>query len=64
MNKSPIKRVIVISDNPDLHPVILEGLSPQLLLPVAIHTTLERKNDNDLLNDSLIVTSLYHFLSV
>lgn len=64
INRGPIKKIVVISDNPDFHPVILAELIPHFDIPVFAYTVTELETNNGILKDSLIITSLYHFLSV
>lgn len=60
----PIKRILMIDNNPDFHPVIFSELHPHFSMPVLVHTADEVRNDQTLLKDALVITSLYHFLSV
>ncbi len=64
INRAAIKRIVVVSDNPDFHPVILAELKPYFDIPVFTHTAKELEKNDTILKDSLIITSLYHFLSV
>jgi DNA-binding transcriptional regulator YhcF (GntR family) len=64
INRSPINKIVVVSDNSDFHPVILAELAPLLDIPVFTYTAAQLETNNAILDDSLIITSLYHFLSV
>jgi GntR family transcriptional regulator len=62
--RGPIKRIVVVDRNPDFHPVILSELEPNFSLPVLTVTPEHLKENSSLLTDSLVITSLYHFLAV
>ncbi len=64
VRRGPIKKIIMIDRNADFHPVILSELSPYFSLPVSTHTLDEVKANQTLLNDALVITSLYHYLAV
>jgi len=60
----PIKQIIVADRNPDFHPLIVSELQRQLPVPVTARTSTELHKNQSLLEGSLIITSLYHFLSL
>jgi len=62
--RRPIQRIVVVDRNPDFDPVILAELTPYFSIPVLVHTAGELNQNNSILKDSLLITSLYHFLSV
>jgi DNA-binding transcriptional regulator YhcF (GntR family) len=62
--RSSIKRILVVDRNPDFHLVILSELEPQFSVPVLTVTPDQLQYDHSLLSCSLVVTSLYHFISV
>jgi DNA-binding transcriptional regulator YhcF (GntR family) len=61
--RAPIKNLLLIDGNPDFHPVIASELKPHFALPILLKTVEQLKADPSLLNDALVVTSLYHFLA-
>jgi DNA-binding transcriptional regulator YhcF (GntR family) len=64
IDRRPIEQIIVISDNVDFHPVIVSELTPHFDLPVIVSTTKELRDRTSLISNSLIITSLYHFVAV
>jgi DNA-binding transcriptional regulator YhcF (GntR family) len=62
IKRSPVKRIVFIDRNPDFHPVILAALKPHFSIPVQAITAEELKKNPAMIKDSLIITSLYHFL--
>lgn len=64
LSASPVKRILVVDRNRDFHPIPSSELSPCFDIPVQPITFEELNQTKELLSDSLIVTSLYHFLPV
>ncbi len=63
-HRSSIKRIVVVDRNPDFDPVILSELTPHFSLPIIVTTASNLQQNQSLLKESLIITSLYHFLAV
>jgi DNA-binding transcriptional regulator YhcF (GntR family) len=64
LKRPQVKRILFVDRNPDFHPVILSALAPHFSIPVNCVTGTELKKDPAKVEDSLVITSLYHFLSV
>lgn len=56
----PVKRILVVDRNEDFHPLLSAELEPHFALPVVPITFGKLSQSQDLLQDSLIVTSFYH----
>jgi len=64
VNRDKIKKILVVDRNPDFHAVIIAELQPHFSIPVVACTATELSQDLSILTDALIITSLYHFLSI
>lgn len=64
LKRTAVKRILFVDRNPDFHPVILAALAPHFSIPVVCVTADELRKDTTFLPDSLVITSLYHFLSL
>jgi len=60
LQKKPVKRILVVDRNKDFHKLLHAELQPHFELPVEPMTHEELGNQMELLQDSLVVTSLYH----
>lgn len=60
LDKKPVARVLVVDRNKDFHRLLLAELQPHMTLPVVPITPQELSEQVPLLEDSLLVTSLYH----
>jgi DNA-binding transcriptional regulator YhcF (GntR family) len=60
IDKKPVKRLLVIDRNQDFHALLKAELQPHFSLPVQPITHEELDKKVELLEDSLVVTSLYH----
>ncbi len=60
----PVVRVLVVDRNPDFHKLLTAELQPHFAIPVETVTAEELKDKELLIQDSLIVTSLYHLVSL
>jgi GntR family transcriptional regulator len=60
IEKKPVKRILVIDRNKDFHPLLIAELQPHFKMPVQPITHEELDAQVTLLEDSLVVTSLYH----
>lgn len=60
LDKKPVERILVVDRNKDFHKLLLAELQPHFELPVVPITPQELALQHALLDDSLIVTSLYH----
>jgi DNA-binding transcriptional regulator YhcF (GntR family) len=58
--KKPVKRILVIDRNKDFHKLLLAELQPHFKIPVEPMTHEELGEHMEWLEDSLVVTSLYH----
>jgi GntR family transcriptional regulator len=56
----PIQRILAVDRNVDFHPLLSAELTPNFALPVIPITVEELSQRQELLADSLIVTSFYH----
>jgi len=63
-NREKIKKIVVVDRNPDFHAVILSELQHHFSIPIMACTAQQLHDDHSLLRDSLLITSLYHFLSI
>jgi len=64
LGRRQVKRIIVVDNAPDFHSVVLSELEPHFKLPVLALTHDQLKQKRELIEDSLIVTSLYHLTSL
>lgn len=60
LDKKPVKRILIVDRNKDFHKLLLAELQPHFEIPVQPMTHEELGEQMDLLEDSLVVTSLYH----
>lgn len=60
LDKKPVKRILVVDRNKDFHKLLHAELQPHFSLPVEPMTHEELGDRMELLEDSLVVTSLYH----
>jgi GntR family transcriptional regulator len=60
IKRQPIERIIVVDRNRDFHRLLLAELQPHFKLPVQPMTYEDLRDNLSLLDDSLVVTSLYH----
>ncbi len=58
--RAPVTRILVVDRNPDFHKLLLSELQPHFKIPVQPITYEDLKKNIALLDDSLVVTSLYH----
>ena len=64
MSPKPVRRLVAVDRNRDFHEILRSELAPHFSLPVETLTVEEFLNGASIIEDSLIVTSLYHlFLS-
>ena len=64
LQRSPVNKIVVVDRNPDFHPVILAELQSHFPVPIVVVTTEQLHADKSILKDSMVITSLYHFLSI
>lgn len=60
LDKKPVKRILVVDRNKDFHKLLMAELQPYFDLPVTPITPPELAEQQALLEDSLLLTSLYH----
>ncbi len=60
LKSKPIQRILVVDRNTDFHPLLSAELTPSFSLPVVPITFEELAKKQELLSDSLVVTSFYH----
>lgn len=60
LDKKPVARILVVDRNEDFHPLLLAELQPHFSLPIYPVTPQHLAKDQKLLEDSLLLTSLYH----
>lgn len=58
--RKAVARIVVVDRNRDFHKLLLAELQPHFSLPVVPLTAEDLASDDKLLEDSLILTSLYH----
>lgn len=61
--KSHVKRILAVDRNRDFHELLLKELKPHFSIPVETCTVEEVLSKPSLMDDSLVVTSLYHLFS-
>ncbi len=61
--RKPARRILAVDRNEDFHPILLKELKPHFSLPVEANTVQQILEAPELLDDALIVTSLYHLFS-
>jgi GntR family transcriptional regulator len=64
LGSKPIARILLVDRNADFHPLLLAEIKPHFDLPVEAITVEELTNKRELLEDSLVVTSLYHVFAL
>jgi DNA-binding transcriptional regulator YhcF (GntR family) len=64
LQRPAVKQILFVDRNPDFHPIILAALAPHFSIPVVCITADDLRKKTTLLADSLVITSLYHFLSL
>jgi DNA-binding transcriptional regulator YhcF (GntR family) len=62
-DRKPVRRILAVDRNVDFHPVLLTELKPHFDIPVEVCTVQEILDKPDQMNDSLILTSLYHLFT-
>lgn len=62
--RGPITKLVVVDRNSDFHPVILAELASHFSIPIVAITAEELHKDHSIFQNALVITSLYHFLSV
>ncbi len=62
--RGKIRTIIVADANADFHPVILAELAPHFSIPVIAYTPEQLHADHSILQEALLITSVYHFLAV
>lgn len=62
-DRKPVKQIVVVDRNVDFHPVLLTELKPHFSVPIKVYTVQEILEDPSLMEDSLILTSLYHLFT-
>jgi DNA-binding transcriptional regulator YhcF (GntR family) len=60
LDKKPVARILVVDRNKDFHKLLMAELQPHFQLPVVPITPQELSDQQKLLEDSLVLTSLYH----
>lgn len=60
LNPRPVKRILVVDRNKDFHPLLIAELQPHFSLSVEPITHEELDASVDLLNDSLVLSTVYH----
>jgi DNA-binding transcriptional regulator YhcF (GntR family) len=63
MNPKPVRRIVAVDRNKDFHPLLLRELKPQFALPVETMTVEEILQNRSVVEDALVVTSLYHLFA-
>jgi len=60
LKRKPVVRIVAVDRNKDFHALIKAELQPHFKIPVETKTYEELKAQPEMLDDSLILTSLYH----
>jgi len=61
--RRPVRRILAVDRNTDFHPILLTELRPHFSIPVEALTVQEILDKPDQLDDSLVLTSLYHLFT-
>lgn len=61
--RKPVRRILAVDRNKDFHPVLLTELKPHFSIPVEACTVQEILEKPEQMDDSLILTSLYHLFT-
>lgn len=64
LDAKPVVRILLVDRNPDFHKLLLAELKPHFSVPVETTTAEDLSRKRSLIEDSLIVTSLYHVFSL
>lgn len=62
-DRKPVKQILVVDRNVDFHPVLLTELKPHFSVPIKVCTVQQILENPSLMDDSLILTSLYHLFT-
>ena len=62
-DRKPVRRILAVDRNEDFHKVLLTELKPHFSIPVEACTVQDIMDKPDLMDDSLILTSLYHLFT-
>ncbi len=62
-DRKPVKQILVVDRNEDFHPVLLTELKPHFKVPIEVCTVQQILENPKLMDDSLILTSLYHLFT-
>lgn len=62
-DRKPVRRILAVDRNEDFHKVLLTELKPHFSIPVEACTVQEIMDKPGLMDDSLILTSLYHLFT-
>lgn len=62
-DRKPVRRILAVDRNEDFHKVLLTELKPHFSIPVEACTVQEIMDKPELMDDSLILTSLYHLFT-
>ncbi len=61
--RQPVKRILAVDRNQDFHELLLKELKPHFPIPVETCTVEEVLANPHVMDDALVVTSLYHLFS-
>lgn len=61
--RAHVKRILAVDRNKDFHAILLKELKPHFSIPVETCTVEEVLTNPTLMDDSLVVTSLYHLFA-
>jgi DNA-binding transcriptional regulator YhcF (GntR family) len=61
--RQPVKRILAVDRNKDFHALLLKELKPHFSIPVETCTVEEILSNPLMMDDALVVTSLYHLFS-
>jgi GntR family transcriptional regulator len=64
LNRQPVKQILLVDNAPDFHAVALAELSPHFEMPIVAITHADLKSKTSMIEDSLILTSIYHLGSL
>jgi GntR family transcriptional regulator len=64
LHRQPVKRILLVDNAPDFHAVALAELSPHFSMPIEAITHTGLKSKAQLIEDSIILTSIYHLTSL
>jgi len=63
MTPQPVRRIVAVDRNSDFHELLLRELKPHFAIPIETMTVQEILQNRSVVEDALVVTSLYHLFA-